>query len=122
MSNKEQVDKDLREYLAKADNLRNEDKMSYLRALFDKHFTFTKLDHLVIKHDLFGILSTAKTNFTKQGIRPSISGKQVDQSELVHLAVIESFISYLNKNELLKRQVKFDYTDDSHEFESMEDL
>lgn len=120
MSDKETVDRDIGEYLAKADNLRNADKRSYLRALFDKHFTFTRLPHLVVKHDLNVIISGAKSNFATQRNRPHISGKLVDQSELTSLAVIDSFISYLNQNGLLKKDVSFDYTDEADEYEVLD--
>lgn len=122
MSNKEQVDRDLRDYLAKADNLRNADKMSYLRALFDKHFTFNKLDHSVNKGDLFEIISVAKGNYSKQGSRIQISGKEVEVCDLTTVAVIESFIGYLNKHDLLKKKVAFDYSDASETYEGISDL
>lgn len=117
---KAQVDIDLHEYLRKAENLRNEDKLNYLRALFDKHFTFTKLDHKVTKNELYNIVSDAKNNMTKQRIRPHVSGRIVDQSELPSLAMIEAFISYCNRHDLLKKNVGFDYTDEP-DFESIED-
>lgn len=120
MSNPDQVDKDLREYLSKADNLRGEDKMKYLRALFDKHFTFTKLDHVIIRHDLASVIGDAKSNMATMRSRPHISGKLVEQCNLTHVAVIEAFIGYLNRNGLLKKHVAFDYTDEPN-FDSIED-
>lgn len=122
MSDRDTVDKDLREYLAKADNLSNSGKLNCLRALFDKHFTFTKQDHVIIRSDLFGIVSCAKANFTNQRLRPNISGKPVESGDMTSLAVIESFISYLNRNELLKKNVAFDYTSEAEEFEGIGDL
>lgn len=120
MTNKESVDKDLREYLAKADNLRNEDKLNYLRTLFDKHFVFTKLEHLITRNEFSNIVSQAKTVYSNQSLRPHISGRRLDQTELPHVAMIESFISYLNRNDLTKRQVSFQYTEEPN-FESTED-
>lgn len=122
MSNKDSVDKDLQEYLAQADNLKNADKLNYLRALFDKHFIFNKLDHSIIRHDLYSIASAAKGQFSNQRARPHISGKQVDSSELTTIAVIEAFIGYLNRNELLKRHVSLDYTDSEDSYEGIGDL
>jgi hypothetical protein len=121
MSNKEQVEKDLREYLAKAENLRNADKLAYLKAVFDKHFTFTQLPHVVTRHDLQNIVGDAKGKFTNQPIRPQISGKEVEREDLTKIAIIEAFIGYLNRNQLLKKTVSFDYTDDSNQYETLEE-
>lgn len=122
MSNKDLVERDLREYLAQADNMRNEDKMNYLRALFDKHFIFRKVGHLMGRSDLFMILSDAKSKFTKQQVRPNISGKPVDNCDLTNLSVIEAFIMYLSRNGLLNKHVEFDYTSEAEEYEGISDL
>lgn len=116
MSNKEKVDLDLREYLLKAENMRNEDKMNHLRALFDKYFTFRLTEHYVTKHDLYQLISDAKSQYVNLPLNPEISGKRVDKTDLTSIAVMEAFILYLNKNNLLKKLVKFDYTDSSHEY------
>lgn len=120
MSNKETVDRDIGEYLANADNLRNEDKRNHLRALFDKHFTFRKIPHTINRFDLVNIVSQAKGNLSVQRIRPHISGKQVDQGDTVSLAVVEAFISYLNRYSLLNKEVGFDYTVEGEEYEVLE--
>lgn len=111
MSEPQPIEKDLREYLEKEPNLRREDRLLYLKTIFDKHFTVSKLDHMLTNRDLFDIVSDAGANFSSQRLPMSISKKQVEQSAFRHVATIEAFISYLNRMNLLKRLVKFDYTD-----------
>lgn len=121
MANPQQIERDLREYLEKADNLRNEDRFKYLKTIFEKHFGTEKLDHMIIRHDLFQIISTAKSVFSNMKPNPDLSGKPVDKCDIPNMAVIEAFISYLNKNNLLNKGVKFDFTDPANEYDTLED-
>lgn len=110
MSDSEILDRELREYLEKEPNLSRADRISYLKAIFDKQLGITKLDHMVNASDLFYIISDAKTQYTKQNSGLSVTKKRLDNSELVNVAIMESFISYLNRMGLTKKLVKFDYT------------
>lgn len=111
MSNPEQLDRELREYLEKEPNLRREDRLIYLRTIINKHLEFGKLEHLVNSGDLHDIMSGAKNNYTNKRLPVRITRKQLDSTEATHISVLESFISYLNRNNLIKKLVKFDYTD-----------
>jgi hypothetical protein len=111
MSDPQQLDRELREYLEKEPNLRREDRLIYLKAMMNKHFEFNKLEHMVNSNDLFEIMSGAKSNYSKRALPIRISRKQVESGEATHISVLESFISYLNRANLLKKLVKFDYTD-----------
>lgn len=121
MSDPNEVERDLREYLEKEKNLHRQDKLEYLRLLFDRHFQMKKLDHLITKNDLFGIISGAKSEYNNISLPLHISGRKVDTSELTAIAMIEAVVSYLNKNHLLKRLPKLDYTDASGEFDTVEE-
>jgi len=111
MSDPQQLDRELREYLEKEPNLRREDRLVYLKAIMGKHLEFSKLEHVVNKGDLFEIISGAKSTCTTQRMPVRISRKQIDSSETTHVCIMESFISYLNRMHLLNKLVKFDYTD-----------
>ena len=111
MSDPQQLERELREYLEKEPNLRRDDRIVYLRAIFYKHFEFNKLDHMIGSGDLHDIIGGAKNHYTKAKLPVRVSRKQLDQGEATNVSVIESFISYLNKMHLLKKQVKIDYTD-----------
>ena len=111
MSDPQQLDRELREYLEKEPNLRREDRLIYLRAIFNKHLEFNKLEHVVNKGDLHEILSFAKSHFTGARIPVKVSKKQLDNGEATSVSIIEAFISYLNRMHLLKKHVKMDYTD-----------
>ena len=108
MSNPQEIERELREYLEKEPNLRRDERLVYLRTIFNKHLEFGKLEHVVNAGDLFDIISGAKSNYTKAPLPMRISKRPIDSSELPHVAMIESFISYLNKMSLLRKVVRFD--------------
>lgn len=107
MSNKEQVERDISDYLDKEQNLSENDKRKYLRALFEKHFEFEKLDYMLNYHDFFSIISNAKVNYNN--VKPEISGRQLYPSETPQAAIIEAVIMHLNGKGILKKLVKVDY-------------
>ena len=79
-------------------------------------------DDVVIKiNDLFFIKSLAVQEYGNLTLPLHLSEKQVEQRDLVHVALIKSLISWLNGNNLLKKLVKFDVTDDSTSYESIEE-
>jgi len=121
MSNKDQVEKDLREFLLKNDNLRNEDRLRYLMAIFDKHFAFNKLDHVITYNDLFNISGKAKTAFSKLPAKLMVGGRKVDSGDMRAVAFIEAFVCYLNENNLLQKLPVIDYTNDDNQYESNEE-
>jgi hypothetical protein len=121
MSDPNVVEQDLREYLEKEKNLHKQDKLEYLRIMFNKHLSLNKLNHMVTKNDLFGIQSEAKKEYSQLTLPMFVTGRSVDSSELPSIAMIEAVVSYLNKNHLLKRLPKIDYTDASGEYDTLEE-
>lgn len=104
------LDRELREYLEKEPNLRRDERLDYLKVILNKHLEVNKLSHAINSHDLFGIISEAKSAYNKFHLPVKITRKPVEGNELVNVAMIESTLSYLNRANLLKRPVKFDYT------------
>lgn len=121
MSKRENIESELRVFLKESENMRNDDKLRYLMNIVDKALENQKITHVIQKHDFTNIISQASSNMSNLKINLHISGKKVDQYEEKHVAMIESVISYMNRNELLKRPVEFNYTDQP-DFESIEDL
>lgn len=111
MSDPQLLERDIREYLEKEPNLRREDRLNYLRAMMNKHFEFTKLEHIVNSGDLFDVMSRAKNDFANRRMPVRVSRKQVDSGDVTNISIIESFIGYLNRMNLLKKSIKIDYTD-----------
>jgi PhoPQ-activated pathogenicity-related protein len=109
MSDPQQIEKDLREYLEKEPNLSRQDRIVYLQTIFHKHLEINKLEHLITKQDLFLIFSEASTHYTKMKTPVFVSKKALDPHESVHMAIMESFLSYLGRTKLLRKLVKFDY-------------
>lgn len=109
MSDPKEIDTDLRDFLSKLPNLRNEDKLNYLRAIFDKHFTFTKLDHMINRGDIREIVSTSKANYVRLSPTTLITGQEIESGEFPAVATIEALLTYLTKNNLLKKLVHVDF-------------
>src|ERR1019366_32919 len=109
MSTKEQIDKELMEYLNKEPNLSRNDRITYLRAIFYKHLEINQLEHVINNYDLHVILGDAKGIHANIKLPMNITGKRVAGHEVVHVSVLESFVRYLNSMHLLKKLTKFDY-------------
>lgn len=109
MSDSDQLERDLREYLEKEPNLTRQDRLSFLKATFEKHMGMTKLDHVVNYKDLFNIFSEARGHIVKNKMPVFIGKKKLETSEATHVAVMEAFILYLNRMQLAKKIIKFDY-------------
>ena len=80
-----------------------------------------KPDLLITAKDLFYIKSLAKSEYLNLRGEMHISNKIVEQEDFVHISLASALIMWLNKNNLLKRLAKFDFTDHSSEFEEMEE-
>lgn len=109
MSDPQQIEKDLREYIEKEPNLSRNDRLSYLKTIFNKHLELDKLEHLVTSQDLFIIFSDATKHYIKTKLPLKVGKKVLEPHESVHMAVMESFIMYLNRMKLLRKLVNFDY-------------
>lgn len=105
------VEQDLREYLLKEPNLRNEDKLKYLKAVFDKHFAVSELEHSINYYDVTQIISMAKSQWVKQRLPLNISKKEMSPSDVGSVAILEAVLNYLNGNKLLRKLTKVDYTE-----------
>jgi hypothetical protein len=109
MANPEQIEQELREYLALEKNLRLEDRLKYLMAIVNKHFATDKIDHLVNYSELNDIIGYAKSSWVQTTLPMEISRREVHSNDVNYVLVMEAFISYLNRNKLLKKLVKFDH-------------
>lgn len=111
MSELQEIERELREYLEKEPNLRRDDRLTYLMSIVNKRTKISKLDHLINNADYFKILSQAKNNYISMKLPVRISYKELEANDALHIATVESVLMYLNKNNLLKKFVKFDYTE-----------
>jgi hypothetical protein len=65
---------------------------------------------LITKTDINKIVSDAKNEMFKLNLPIYISNKEVHQTELVTIAVLEAVLMYLNNKKLLTNLVLVDYT------------
>ena len=111
MSDPQQIEKDLREYLEQEANLSKADKLKFLQTIFHKHLEINNLEHLVNYKDVFHIFQDARMYMVKTRFPVRITRKELETSEVAHIAIMEAFVLYLNRMHLLKKLVKFDYKD-----------
>lgn len=104
------IEQELHEYINISDNLNQNDKFKYLKAIFDKHFSLENMSNLLTYYDFQLIVSNAKSNFVKMPTPMSISNQEVYPTEVSHVAMIEAILLYLHKHDVLKRRVDIDFT------------
>lgn len=105
----EMIEQELRAYLAEAEHLSNQDRFTHLMAIFQKHMTMEKTEHLMGVYDMRMIVDMAKSAYPGVTLPMQISKKEVYPSEVPHVLMIEAVIGYLTKNKLLKKIVNFNY-------------
>lgn len=79
-----------------------------------------KPDLLITAKDFLHLKSLAKGEWHNLRGDLKISNKEVDKEDIVKISLANALIMWLNGNNLLKRLAKFDYTDDSFEYEESE--
>ena len=77
-------------------------------------------DLLISFKDLNHLVSLAKNEY--KGLRSDlhISDKKVDESDYKHISLASAVIMWLNQRGLLKKLARFDYTDNSCQYEELE--
>jgi hypothetical protein len=110
MANMETIETELRQYIEDSANLSRQDRYTHLKAIFDKHFAMEKTEHLLTAGDFHEIVSYAKSQYATMTLPAQVSRREIYPSEAPHLLMIEAVISYLNKNKILKKLVKIDYS------------
>lgn len=111
MANPAQIEQELREFLKMEDNIRRSDRLEHLMAIVNKHFALDKIDHIMTARDFDSILDHAKSIYKDSRIQIKVSDRPMSHNDVVQLLILDSFVGYLNHNNLLKKLVKFDYTE-----------
>ena len=70
--------------------------------------------------DLFLMISNAKSQYLALPLDLHISNKKVEEVDFKHIALANALIMWLNGNSLLKKLARFDYTDNSNQYEELE--
>lgn len=110
MANMETIEAELRQYIEDSANLNRQDRYIHLKAIFDKHFAMEKTDHMLTMGDFKEIVSYAKSQFINLTLPAQISKREVYQSDIAHLLIVDAVLTYLNKSKVLKKLVRIDYT------------
>jgi len=75
---------------------------------------------LITNKDLFFIISNAKSFYSNIPSNVYISNKKIEENDFKHIALVNSIVMWLNGKNLVKKLVKFDYTDHSCQYEELE--
>jgi len=111
MADPAEIERELRDYLEKEDNMRHSDKLPYLMLIINKHFGLDKIDHIVDYHDLDSIISHAKSVYAQTSMPMQISKKELSPSQTNYALVLEAFVGYLNRHKLIKRLIRLNHTE-----------
>ena len=76
---------------------------------------------LISNKDLTHLISLAKGEYSYLRADLHLSNKRVDENDFKHISLTSAVIMWLNSKNLLKKAVKFDFTDLSSEFEETEE-
>lgn len=106
---KENIHRDLSEYIAMEGHLTDHDKLAILKAIFEKHFVFEKALHLITEHDIVLIGSLCKTKYNALSLPLHIGNKLIGYDELRIVAMVEAFLGYMNLNHLSRKEVQINY-------------
>lgn len=110
MSAKEEVEREIREFLSKHDNMIPQDRVAYLMAIFDKQLLFSQMEYQVQNFQVQNILNNAKSIMGGMTLPVIISEKEMEPGQTGQIAVVESILQFLNGNGLLKKIVKLNYS------------
>ena len=76
---------------------------------------------LIGPKDLFHMISVAKGEYGHLPADLHLSNKRVDENDFKHISLASAVIMWLNGKNLLKKAVRFDFTDLSSEFEETDE-
>jgi hypothetical protein len=107
MNDSDDFEKDLQDFFARSEHLSPEDKKRFLLNLFQKHVLMNQSDLLMSSFDLEEIVSSAKLEYGHTALPLEIGGKEVSPDRIMHYCIVNSTISFLNKNQALRRRSNF---------------
>jgi hypothetical protein len=108
MSQLEEIEQDVLDFLSKVDNLSDNDRKQLLMLLFNKHLILNKSNVMISYNDFQYVLNLAKKIYSEESFPIKIEDdkkvlREVPPSEVGHYCLMESVICLLNKKEALKK-------------------
>jgi hypothetical protein len=83
--------------------------------------TEPKEEFLISAKDLAFIVAQAKTEYVHLPGDLHISNQKVEEKDFKHISLANAVIMWLNSKGLLNKLVKFDYTDQSSQYEETDE-
>lgn len=107
MKTLDEITQDVNVFIDRMDELTAIGKRELLLAMFKKHLALNFGDLVLDRYDLYGIISKAKDQYSREALPKDIGGKEITHSEVVNLFVVEATFELLNNKGALNRQPKF---------------
>jgi hypothetical protein len=85
------------------------DEVEDLKKQLAEAKSLTPETHLVTLKDFELMVSCAAQEYVKRAFPIKLSGKQVSSGHEPHFFLIEAFVAHLNRYEILRKPVTFDY-------------
>jgi len=85
------------------------DEIEDLKKQLAEEKSLTPEPQLITLKDFELMLSIASQEYVKRAFPIRLSGREVSSGREPHFFLIEAFVSFLTKNEVLKKSVVFDY-------------
>jgi len=116
LDQRKKVEQDLKEALNEMERLPREYQLKTLMQVYDKHLMLGTAPVKVSHYDLMVIISNAKQAMVDLPGRLVVSKKELYQSDIRFVAMLESFIGCLNRLECFKRLPMIDKTPQDIEY------
>lgn len=115
----DEVEQDIVNFMKKLENMRDLDIKEALRLMLAKHLQIMDADFLLTKHNLYNIISNAKSNFVKlpsivyldglENKNQLIQGPTGDDDQLRIISIVQAVVGELRREKVLGRPVKFNF-------------
>ena len=104
---KEELERDIKDFVDKIDKMNDNDKLEALRNLFIKHLHLEEAEHFMNKFNFNAILASAKSHFVDLSNATHIDESKLTPEQLPNYCVMLATIGELRKEKVLHKVVKF---------------
>ena len=116
LDQRKKVEQDLKDALSEIEKFPKEFQIKALMQIYDKHILLNTISIKISYYDLINIISNAKQTMINMPARFFVSNKEICSEDIRFVAMLESFISRLNRLECFKRLPIIDKTPQNIEY------
>jgi len=116
LDQRKKVEQEIKETLSEIERFPKEFQIKALMQIYDKHILLNTMSVKISYYDLINIISNAKQAMINMPARLFVSNKEICSEDIRFVAMLESFISRLNRLECFKRLPMIDKTPQDIEY------